>query len=177
VLGIDPSYSDARYNLAIALGELGDESGAMAEYERVLQFDPGHAAASNNWASLLERRGQFSDAVRILSQALERSPDHPILLQHLSWVLATSPDGESRNGNQAVGLAQRLTQIAGEADPRVLDVLAAAYAEAGDFAQAAQAAMQAVKLAEDLGQPALAEPIRARMELYRSRQAFRVAPP
>ena len=52
---------------------------------------------------------------------------------------------QSRNGEEALGLATRLNQMMGS-DALALDTLAAAYAEAGLFAEAVAAAHKAAAL-------------------------------
>jgi hypothetical protein len=89
----------------------------------------------------------------------------------LAWLLSTSPDPEARNGAEAVGLVSAVAQRA--QNPRILDVLAAALAEAGRFEQAADAAARAARLADAGRQPGLAERIRAREAVYRTGQPFR----
>ena len=54
----------------------------------------------------------------------------------LAWMLATSPYSEMRNGAEAVRYAGHAASLANRQDPELLDTLAAAYAENGDFDQA-----------------------------------------
>jgi hypothetical protein len=55
--------------------------------------------------------------------------------------------------------------------------LAAAYAEAGRFPEAVDAARQAIELAAAKGQQSLAERVRGRLQQYESRQPYHVSPP
>ena len=66
--------------------------------------------------------------------------------------------------------------MAGTNNVRVLDNLAAAYAEAGRFAEATSTARQAQAVAAAQGQEDLAAQIQQRLALYGSRQAYREAP-
>ena len=63
-----------------------------------------------------------------------------------AWLLATDPDPTVRNGAKALPLAQRATDISQGRNSRVLLALAAAYAENGDFVQAARTIEQANRL-------------------------------
>jgi spermidine synthase len=103
-------------------------------------------------------------------------PDNQAALRQAAWVLATSPEASVRNGGEAVKLAERAAGLPGGGDPAVLDVLAAAYAEAGRFAQAAQAARKAMTIAAEQGKQPLAEAIKGRLGLYESGAPFRDAP-
>lgn len=78
-----------------------------------------------------------------------------------------------RTGVQAVGLAERAARLSGPDDPAPLDILAAAYAEAGRFAEAIQTARRAAALATQRNIQPLADDLRARTSLYEAGQTFR----
>jgi hypothetical protein len=84
--------------------------------------------------------------------------------------LATNPNPRGRSAALAVLEAEQVVEAAGTDDPAFLDILAAAYAEAGRFPDAIAAAERARTVA---GQTTLARRIEQRLELYRRQQAFR----
>jgi Flp pilus assembly protein TadD len=75
-------------------------------------------------------------------------------------------DNAIRNGTKAVAL-QRALEISGEQDPRIFRLLAAAYAENGQFEKAADTAQRGAQLATTQGNYALANVIQSNMDLYR----------
>ncbi len=87
--------------------------------------------------------------------------------------MATSPDASVRNGAEATALAVQAVERSGAKDAAAWDTLAAAYAEAGKFADAAETAARALALAEEAKQAELAAAIRSRMLVYQSQNAFR----
>lgn len=87
---------------------------------------------------------------------LARQPGFLPAARELAWLLA---------------IATLLRQAAPDAAP-VLDALAAAYANAGRFDEAAATATRAAEVAEKAADPAAAE-IRERAALYRRHQPFR----
>jgi tetratricopeptide (TPR) repeat protein len=87
---------------------------------------------------------------------------------NLAWVLATYPDATIRNGNRAVELAEKAAVLPGGQDPIVLRTLAAAYAEAGQFSKAIEAAERASTLARMRQNPSLAETLQNEIALYRA---------
>ena len=103
-------------------------------------------------------------------------PDDAELLDDTAWILATNPNPSFRNGAEAVELARHAVKLTAAQDPRLLDTLAAAYAEAGRFAEAVQAAQQAIDLATRQNKPAVAAAIKARCEVYETKTAFREPP-
>jgi Flp pilus assembly protein TadD len=97
-------------------------------------------------------------------------------LNNLAWIRATSEDARLRDGPEAVRLAQRACQLAGQRETNALRTLAAAYAEAGRFAEAVQTARQALELARQQNKLSLAESMRAGIRLYEARKPFRESP-
>jgi tetratricopeptide (TPR) repeat protein len=89
-----------------------------------------------------------------------------------AWALATSPIGSVRNGAEAVELARRANQFCGGRQPLVLDVLAAAYAEAGRFPEALETASKALRLATQQNNRASATALQARITLYKAGKPF-----
>jgi Flp pilus assembly protein TadD len=86
---------------------------------------------------------------------------------------ATCPDAAVRDGAKALEAARRLDDLTGHQMADVLDVLAAAYAQAGDFAQARQTVQQAVAIARRINMPQLAQEIAQRADLYAASQPYR----
>jgi Flp pilus assembly protein TadD len=67
-------------------------------------------------------------------------------LTDLAWLLATCPKADVRDGQQAVTLARKACELDDWKDPGVIEVLAAALAESGDFAEAVQLQKKAVEM-------------------------------
>ena len=162
--------------LGLALAQLGRLEEAERRYRYVLEFDPGNQGASVELGTMLQRRGRFKEAVRILREGLDRHTESVALANNLAWILATAPVAEIRGGAEAVRLAEEASQRAPEQDPGMLDTLAAAYGEAGRFDEAIATARQAHELAESMGLADLAAEIRARLELYEARQPYHEQP-
>ena len=67
----------------------------------------------------------------------------------IAWVLATSNDPAIRNGKEAEKWAQKAIAATDSTNAFVLDTLAAAYAEQGDFASAVSTQEKAILLLKD----------------------------
>lgn len=129
-------------------------------------------AAAAETAASLEELGRDKSAVKVLRLFAARAPDHAGILNNLAWILATSPDEQLRDGQQAVQLAEQANAVTGGRNPGVLDTLAAAYAAAGDFDQAVRVATEAQHIASSAGASQLTQEINGRLELYRRNQAY-----
>jgi tetratricopeptide (TPR) repeat protein len=87
-------------------------------------------------ANALSRLGRKSEAVNDFQNAIRLSKTDPVCRAGAAWLYATSEDPQIRNGASAVALATEAAKLSVWKDDTVLDVLAAAYAEAGDFGSA-----------------------------------------
>ena len=100
------------------------------------------------------------------------NPDRVEALNATAWILATVEGLDTPDTLPPVQLAQRACELTGYRQPAVLDTLAAAYASARRFADAARAAQRAHSLASQAGEEALAADIGRRLALYRSRLPY-----
>jgi tetratricopeptide (TPR) repeat protein len=167
-LETDANFAEAHNNLGNALFQRGKVDEAIAHFQKALQIKPDYAEASYNLGEALLKKGSVGEAISHYQRALQIKPDYAAARNNLAWVLATCPQASLRNGNKAVELAQRANQLTGDGNPVVLHTLAAAYAEAGRFPEAVEAAQRALQLAEMQSNPALADAIRSQLKLYQA---------
>jgi tetratricopeptide (TPR) repeat protein/mono/diheme cytochrome c family protein len=169
-LGVDPEYADAHNNLGAILTLTGRLDEAETHYRQAAALRTDYADPHSNLARILWAKGQAAEAIDEFERASAIKPDAPAPLAGLAWVRAAAPDPSLRNGKEAVQLAERAAELTGRSDAAVLDILAAAYAEAGDFSRAIATAETALTL--PTASASLAAPIRARLVLYRQRLPF-----
>jgi tetratricopeptide (TPR) repeat protein len=169
----DAGYAPAHYNLGLVLGQRGDAQGAIREWRSALEIDPKYAEAHYSLGDALDAQGRTAEALAHWREGILLQPNDASALRRAAWVLATSPDATIRNGGEALALAVRAVEISGGKDARTLDTLAAAYAEKGQFADAALTARRALPLAAQENQPALADGIGIRIALYEADRPFR----
>jgi len=116
------------------------------EYRRA-NYGDGHSNSllvMNNLTNIYRSTKRYdkleawlTELVEIKSRAL--GEDHAEVLKdlcYLAWMLATCPEASVRDGAQAVVNARRACELVNWQEGRYWDILAAAYAEAGDFAEA-----------------------------------------
>jgi tetratricopeptide (TPR) repeat protein len=114
------------------------------------------------------RLGQNEDGVRTILEGLDMKPVTKGDYMTMSWVKSTAPVDQLRDGTLAVVFAQRVLE-SGQT-PEGLDLLAAGYAEMGNFQQARETLMRALKSFPDASNAA---GMRTRLELNTNRQRFR----
>jgi tetratricopeptide (TPR) repeat protein len=163
-----PDQEEAQYNLASALLREGRTDEAIVEYQKVLHIHPESADAHANLGIAWLAKGRARDAMAEYTKALQVSPENLAALSNLAWLLATSPDPTLRNGSEAVRLAERAesTSSRSEKRPTVLRILAASYAEAGQFAEAKETAQHALEAANIQGNTTLSNALRDEIALY-----------
>jgi tetratricopeptide (TPR) repeat protein len=87
-------------------------------------------------ANAFSRLGRKSEALADFQSAIKLSKTDPISRAGAAWLYATTSDAQLRNGASSVALATEAAKLTQWKDDTVLDVLAAGYAEAGDFKSA-----------------------------------------
>jgi tetratricopeptide (TPR) repeat protein len=128
---------------------------------------PDAAGQGYYWYELGDHRravAAYEDAIRFDSVDFSA-------LNGLAWLLATSPDGKLRDGKRAVNLATRSCALTFRKEATCIDTLAAAYAEAGDFATAIESQQEVLGMIST-GDPDY-ERFRNRLELYKAGKPFR----
>jgi tetratricopeptide (TPR) repeat protein len=170
-LGADPL--EVWHDLGSILVAQGRDAAALEEFDRVLERDPTHVGAARALAALLSRTGRYAEAVAVLRATLEHVPNDADVLGYQAWMLATAPVDAVRNGAEAVHMAEHALKVSGRPTIRLLDTLAAAYAEAGRFEDAVTVSEQALSAARETRQETWAREIESRLEGYRQGQAHR----
>jgi tetratricopeptide (TPR) repeat protein len=149
--------------LAAVLTSRGEREAALGQLERAIRLAPEETDFYKSQAALLGRLARESEAAAAYREALRRGDRSPEVLNNLAWLLAAARDPGLHSPHEAVRLAREAAELTENADPRVLDTLAAAHAAAGQRNAAIDAARRALALAEAQDRPALARAIRERL--------------
>jgi tetratricopeptide (TPR) repeat protein len=116
-----------------------------------------------------DKRSEAQSALEALRRAGDKG--YVLALNNIAWFLATAPDSSMRQGLSAVAFAEEAVTRTERKNPNYLDTLAAAYADAGEFAKAASVQNEAIagERAEELKKE-----FEARLKLYQSNTPYRV---
>ncbi len=165
-----PDHVSIRLRLGEALWQAGDREAAEAEFAGVLRRAPSSAEILFQLGVIRQRLGDLEAALALFEQAVKAEPANAARANRLARLRATHPDAKYRDGARAVELASRASEAAGHSDPELLDTLAAAYAETGQFDEA----QRMISLALRYTPPGAArEALEARRNLYEHRQPYR----
>jgi tetratricopeptide (TPR) repeat protein len=172
-LQIRPDDLKARRQLAAILVRQQNLDAAAVAYEAILRMVTDDADAHEALGTIRMKQGDERRAVGHYRAALKARPGWPRAANNLAWILATSPDATLREGAEAVRLSEMAARAAGGRSADVLDTLAAAYAEAGDFDRAVEVGRRAVAIARESGDTEAAAGLQHRLTLYENGQPYR----
>jgi tetratricopeptide (TPR) repeat protein len=122
--------------------------------------------------------GRQREAIKLLKEELALSnkingqgnPDTVETMNALAWDLATSRDSAIRDGAAAVYFGEKAVVATNQKNPSIIDTLAAAYAETGQFDKAVAAENQAIALLQDGSAKAA---LASRLALYQTNTPYR----
>jgi len=167
--GVPASFLGLGHLYEAGLGVKSDLQSAEHWYR--LGAEAGLLPAQLRLAGLLLRKDdpqRQAEAMSWLARATEQ--DSPEADNDYAWLLATHKLSELRDGNLAVQLALRA--VAKSPSAAYLDTLAAAYAEAGEFADAIATQERALALLDET-QQALRDELNAHLQAYQQGKPWR----
>jgi Tfp pilus assembly protein PilF len=147
VLQRDPTFWPALYVRAQIYSRQGKYDLALKDCNEALRQDRSVVEAALLRAKINARLGKHAEALKEFDYVISLHPRNVTLARALSdraWFRATCPNVSFRNGQQAVKDAKAACSIMMWKDEHMIDTLAAAYAETGDFNSAIQYAAQAL---------------------------------
>jgi Tfp pilus assembly protein PilF len=151
VLQRDPTFWPALYVRAQIYSHEGKYDLALEDCKEALRQDRSVVEAALLRANINARLGKYAEALREFDYLISLHPRNVTLARALSdraWFRATCPNASFRNGQQAVKDAKAACSIMIWKDEHMIDTLAVAYAETGDFNSAVQYAAQALAVKE-----------------------------
>jgi protein O-mannosyl-transferase len=168
-----PEDPDTHKLLATDLTMLGRYREALYQFRMALALSSKPEIQTRlQYANLLHQTGDPRGAAAQFRHVLSLQPDSAEALNNLAWLLATSADDKLRDGAEAVRLAERASRLPPVKGMCVPGTLAAAYAEAGRFADAIATAEKAVQTETEAGDTHFATLNRQLLTLYREGKPF-----
>jgi tetratricopeptide (TPR) repeat protein len=162
-----PEYSFSFVSRGQVYAARGKRAEAIADFSRAIAIRPT-AFLHNERAACHYARGEYAQAIADHNEAVRIAPDDPAGNNGLAWILATCPDATLRDGPRAVELAIRACEKTAWKRAGLIDTLAVACAECGNFADAIRYAEQGLALLP----PEKRGEYQARLDLYRAGRPF-----
>ncbi|MBI9075536.1 MAG: SPOR domain-containing protein [Desulfatibacillum sp.] len=141
-LAVDPSQHKVYFNRGMAWFKLGQNPKALADFTQAIEKNPDYAAAYTSRGYLWNKIGEYEKAKGDFISALTSNPDMADPYYQLARIYALCPNEKYRDGEQAVMWALKTRELRN--DPQTAMLLAAAYAENGNFKDAITTQQQAI---------------------------------
>ena len=170
---MDSLNTEAMNNLGVVYFHIGDINQAITFVKLSLEINPETKDGYLNLGTFYKQLNQRSKSIEYFRHGMGLAPDDLRFAYQLSWLLSSSPEAYLRAGKEAVTLAELVSEQTNYETPSILDRLAAAYAENGQFGKAQENATKGYQLALKSGKQQLAKDIYGRYKLYEKNQPFR----
>jgi Flp pilus assembly protein TadD len=179
VIATDPSNWRSYFlkSAVLILAKRGDE--ALKQIDTSINLARRSNVSAGLLSELYESKarscmdyGRYDEAKKSLEQAVHLQPSDPTTLNDLAWMLATSKDLRMRDGRRAVAIATKACTLSSWKNAFSIDTLAAACAQAGDFAEAVKYQELAIAQLNADDRKAQMPGMEQRLQQYSSGQTF-----
>lgn len=170
-LEVNPNRAETYHNRGGAWFYKSRYDQAISDYTRGLEISPDDSEAYNNRGAVWYYKGDYEKAIADHAKALEISEDCAEAYQQMAWIFASCPIDEYRDGAKAVDMARKAVAL--KPLPNILDTLAAAYAETGQFEDAVKTQKEAIALLKESGRTQSLTKYGERLDAYENQQPWR----
>lgn len=166
---LDPKNSRYYNNRGNVHSASGDYIRAIEDFNEAIRLDPQESISYNNRGNARYFLKLYDKALADFAEAIRLDPTDPVAYNSRAVLRAACPDEKYRDGKQAVEDATKACELTEWKDGEVIETLAAAHAEAGDFAKAIDWQKHAIEMADENERADL----QARLELYQAGKPYR----
>jgi tetratricopeptide (TPR) repeat protein len=171
VANLDPNDLGARFFLANELMKSDQPEAALKQFSQVVEADPNNEEALLEQVKLLERLGQYRQALNNLKRGHEQYPQKGQTALMLAYLLATSPQYDLRDGAESLRLARLIYNATGSIEHGA--VVAMALAELGRCSEAAELQRRMIAAAEQQNKTDTLTKLKSDLKLYEGRSTCR----
>jgi tetratricopeptide (TPR) repeat protein len=167
----DPDSLNARGEIYEAKKEYDS---AIKDFTAAIKLDRKFAGAYNNRGIVYKKTKEYKRALADYRTALKLDPKSDGALNNLAYLMAACPDEKVRDGKKAIEYATKACERADWKRWEMLDTLAIANAEAGNFTEATRLEKKAMELGvpDKPDQEALTE----RLKLFEASKPYHEPP-
>jgi tetratricopeptide (TPR) repeat protein len=172
VTKLNPKFNGAYVNRAAAYIAQGELDKAISDCNTATELNPNDSEAYVIRANAYTRKKDYAKALSDLEAAVRLKPKKVgVALNSLAWFRATCPEAKMRDGKEAVELATKACDLLQWKNASVIDTLAAACAEVGDFDQAIRYESNVLSMS-GVANDTHAD-MQKRLDLYKQRKPYR----
>lgn len=144
-LALKPGDSQAHTARGHAYFQLGRTTESLNDYNAAIALNPNEPASYADRGDVHQHLRNWRLAKADYEKVLSLNANYYRTQRNLAWLLATAADETIRNADRAVELSLAVRKAEGDQPTwRTRDILAAAYAQAGDFENAQAEIEQAI---------------------------------
>ncbi|HYB91109.1 MAG TPA: tetratricopeptide repeat protein [Candidatus Binataceae bacterium] len=171
-LKLAPDDRDTIWKRAGAYRDKKQYDRAIEDLTRVIEIEPNNASAYDERGDIHGQRGEYRLELEDYRKAADLSPDNSVIANALAWILSTCPDDKLRDGKLALKYANQACNLSSWLEWQVIDTLAAAYAEAGNYSEAVVWEQRAIDMAKTASAQDQKD-LRDRLDLFKQGKPFR----
>ena len=169
---LNPDNGSAHVNLGHMLEEMGGHrQEAIAELTKGIELAPKSYDGHNIYGVILARMGKLDEAIAEMQKAVELSPQSAECRYNLGRALAAS-----NRFTDAMPQFQEAANLTRRQEPAILQMLAAMYSELGQYPLAVATAEEALKLAIQQQNDALATALKGNLARYQHQAGMSPGP-
>ena len=147
---------------------------ALGDVNEAIRLDPTKAYIYINRAVIWNDKNEYDKAIADCNEAIRLDPNFAHACSGRAWLWATCPHARFRDGKKAVESATKACELSAWKNRNYLVTLAAACAEAGDFAAAARWQSKVIDLLTDDKEK---QANRSLLKLYQKKKPYRETQP
>jgi arylsulfatase A-like enzyme/Flp pilus assembly protein TadD len=126
--------------------------------------NPNQPELHKTLATLFYQQDNINDAMSHWESASKLDPNDAQVLNNLAYIYATQSEGEFKDPQKAVQIAEHACKLTDYKDPVILDTLSIAYAASDRNSEAIETAKKALELAVESSNQNLVDEIRGHLE-------------
>ncbi len=168
---LEPTEVDHVYNRGAVWARKGEWDKALKDFDEAIRLNPEDAMAFSGRGAAWGNKGEWAKALKDYDEAVRLDPKLAHAYLGRARLRATCPDAKIRDGKGAVKDAERARELGTEDPIWEMDTLAAACAEAGDFAQAVKWQRDAMTLYTN---PQYIAEANERLKLYTDKRPYHI---